>query len=132
MSDRNVSGKSRPAIEWVFGSMSALLVAALILFLGYQALFADARPPDLAVTVERIDKLNGGSAVTVAIENRGGEAASAVIVTASAPDASNGISRMQIEFDYVAAHAVRRGVFLFSGNVAAQDLLVEVDGYVEP
>lgn len=132
MSGGSVSGKSRPAIEWVFGSASAVLVAALILFLGHQALFADARPPDLLVTVERIDRLRDGSAVTIAVANRGDETAAAVTVSASASAAAGGVSRKRIEFDYVAAHALRRGVFLFPQAVAAPDLLVEVDSYVEP
>lgn len=132
MGDRSVSRKGRPAVEWVFGSASAIVVAALILFLGRQALFEEPTPPDLAATVERIDRLPGGSAVVVAIENRGDAAASAVAVTAAAPDAAGGVSRRRIEFDYVAAHAVRRGVFLFPATVAAQDLRVEVDSHVEP
>lgn len=132
MSDRGASGKGRPAVEWAFGAASAIVVAALILFLGRQALFENPRPPDLAATVERIDRLHGGSAVIVAVENRGDAAASAVAVTAAAPDASGSVSRRRIELDYVAAHAVRRGVFLFSGTVAARDLLVEVDSHVEP
>lgn len=122
----------RPVVEWAFGAVSAVLVAGLIVHLGYQALFGDARPAALLVAVERIDRLEGASAVMVAIANRGDEAAAAVTVHASAPDASGGVARKQIEFDYVAAHAVRRGVFLFPGDVAADDLRVEVGGYVEP
>lgn len=119
-------------MEWAFGAASAAVVAGLVLFLGYEALVGDARSARLAVAVERIDGDRNGSSVTVAVVNRGDEAAAAVTVYASAPAASGGVSRKRIEFDYVPAHAVRRGVFMFSGAVAAEDLLVEVGGYVEP
>lgn len=124
------AGNGRPLIEWVFGGVSAAVVAALILFLGYQALFGDARPADLMVTIERIDRLESGAEVVVALENRGDRAASAVAVYAS--ERGDGASRQRIEFDYVAAHGVRRGAFIFPEPVEAADLLVEVGGYTEP
>jgi len=122
----------RPAVEWVFGIVSAAVVAGLLLMLAYQALFGAARPPELSISIERIDRLDRGVLVAIAVANGGDMAASAVRAHASAPDASGAVVRKRIEFDYVAAHAVRRGAFVFSGPVAAEDVSVEIDGFTEP
>lgn len=124
--------EGRPAIEWVVGAVSAILVGCLILYLGYQALFGQTRPPDLVTTVERIDKLNNGTVIMVAVANRGDEAAAAVTVFASASDASGRALRKQIEFDYIAAHAVRRGAFVFPGPISSDAVDVDIGGYTEP
>jgi len=126
------SDEGRPAIEWVVGAVSAILVACLILYLGYQALFGETRPPDLLPTVERIDQFNNGTVVMLAVANRGDEAAAAVTVFASASDASGRALRKQIEFDYIAAHAVRRGAFVFPGPISSDALDLEIGGYTEP
>jgi len=124
--------EARPLVEWIFGGVSAVIVAGLVLFLGYQALFGEARPAELHVAIERIDRLQNGTAIIVAVANTGDKAASAVIVHASAPDASGGMSQRQIEFDYVGANAVRRGAFVFTDPVAPDALGLEIGGYTEP
>lgn len=126
------SDKSRPAVEWIFGSVSAIVIAGLVLFLGYQALFGDTRPPELLVSVDRIDRLDSGTAVIVSVANRGDEAAAAVTVYASASDASGRALRKQIEFDYIAAHAMRRGAFLFPGPISSDAFELEIGGYTDP
>lgn len=126
------SDRRTPVIEWVFGAVSATLVAGLVFFLGYQALFGDARPPHLEVSIERIERIDNGVVVIIAIANRGDEAASAVTVYASAPDISGSALQKQVEFDFVAAHSKRRGAFMFSESVTTDDLHIEVGGYTEP
>lgn len=126
------SEKARPAVEWIFGSVSAAVVVGLVLFLGYQALFGDNRPPELSVSFEGVDQFDNGTVVMVAVANRGDEAASAVTVYASAPDASGRASQKQIEFDHIAAHAVRRGAFVFPGSISSDALQFEIGGYTEP
>lgn len=126
------SDRSRPAVEWIFGSVSAAIVVGLVLFLGYQALFGDTRPPELLVSIDRIDRFDNGTSVIVSVANRGDEAAAAVTVSASASDASGRASQKQIEFDHIAAHAVRRGAFVFPGPVSSDALQLEIGGYTEP
>lgn len=121
-----------PLIEWVVGALSAVLVAGLVLYLGYEALFADDRPAQLEVAIERIDVVDNGAVVTIAVANRGDKAASAVTVNASAPDDEGNAFQKQVEFDFIAANAVERGAFLFPHSVAADDLNIEIGGYSEP
>ena len=130
--EQNRSDRSRPVIEWIFGSVSGAVVVGLVLFLGYQALFGDTRPPDLFVSIEGVQELDNGTVVTFAVANRGDKAVSAVTISAAAADASEGASEKQIEFDYIAAHSVRRGDFVFPGPVAGESLRIGCGGESEP
>ena len=118
----------RPALEWVVGAVSAVLVSCLVLYLGYQAAFGDDRPAELLVSVEQVRHGDGTTTVKVAVSNRGDEAAAAVAVLATGADASP----RRIELDYVASHATRRAAFVFPGTVAVEDVTVEIGGYAEP
>lgn len=126
------SDRSRPIVEWIFGSVSAAVVGGLVLFLGYQALFGDTRPPDLFVSIEDVQEFDNGTVVTVAVANRGDEAVSAVVIYAAAPGIPELASQKQIGFDYIAAHAIRRGAFVFRGPVVRDALQLEIGGYAEP
>lgn len=127
---KSKEAEGRPAVEWIVGIASAVLVAALILFLGYEALLTDTRPPELSAVVEGIEQSEKGTVVSVAVTNRGDEAASAVTVLALPREESADIPPKEIEFDYIAGGAVRHGAFVFSRRVASVD--VEVGGFTEP
>jgi len=123
----------RPLIEWIFGAVSAGLVVALVGFLAWEAVFAGSRPPELVLELTSVEPAGNGTTVKIAIANRGDEAASAVIVQASAQDASGGEPlQKQIEFDYVPGHGTRYGAFIMPGKVAAEGIRIEIGGYAEP
>lgn len=128
-SDRN----RRPALEWIVGFASALVVSAFVAFLAYEALFGDTRPPDLVATIDRLERLESGTLVVIALANRGGHAAADITVEATVNVNGTGSARKEIRFDYVASHAVRRGAFVLEEPaVAAQDVRLGVHGYVQP
>lgn len=123
----------RPALEWIVGGLSSIVVCGIVLFLGYQALLGDARPPDLSVTIDRVEQVEDGSLIVVAISNRGDQAASDVGVEAifggSGPDQVT----KEIRFDFVASRSVRRGAFVVKAPaVDARDVRLVIHGYVEP
>lgn len=127
------NGHGRPAFEWIVGSIAAVVVCALLSFLGYEALFGDARPPDLVTSIERLEEVEGGTLVVVAVANRGDQAAAEVGVEATVQGSGPEAIRKEIRFDYVASHAVRRGAFVVEGTeVGATDVELRVHGYVEP
>ena len=127
------SAPARPAVEWVVGIFSALLLVALIAFLLDRALSADGRPPRLSVAIEGIERTQGGTVVWIVLANDGDGTAAAVRVQAARKDARGDDARREIEFDYVASQAVRRGAFLFAdAQISASDLDVEVVSFVEP
>lgn len=134
MNGKRQGGKieGRPVTEWLFGLASAVLVLALLVFLAYQALFAESAPPSFEVSVEKVERRGEATWVTVAVANRGDKAASAVTVTATPLDALAGGSSQQIEFDYIAANGIRRGAFMFAEPATADQLDIAVTAYTEP
>lgn len=127
--DRN----GRPTLEWIVGVVSAIVVVGILAFLSYEALFGDARPPDLVATIDRAETVEGGTLVVVTLSNRGDQAAAEIAVEASVEGDGPKRPPKEIRFDYVASHAVRRGAFVIEGPaVTAGDVRLRVHGYVEP
>lgn len=125
--------KGRPAIEWVFGAASAIVVIGIVAFLAYQAAFERRRSPELAATIEKLEQVGNGTLVVIAVSNRGEEAAANVGVAAVVTRGGEQAAAKEIVFDYVAAHAVRRGAFVVEGqDVGEEDLRLTIHGYVEP
>lgn len=131
MTDENNDDEAerRPMIEWIVGAISAVLVICLVVYLVNHAIFAADSPPELRVTIESVLPGDDMTTVAVAVANGGDQAAAAVKVIAVGLDAE--IVR-EIEFDFVAAHSVRRGALTFPGRVDDGQLRIEVGGYVEP
>lgn len=122
----------RPALEWIVGVVSAVVVCAIIIFLAYEAMFGDTRPPTLTATVDGLEEVEGGTLVFVALANRGDQAAAGVIVEATIGTGDE-LIRKELTFDYVPSHAVERGaVMVGQGEVTASDVQLAVHGYVEP
>ncbi|MDN2583828.1 hypothetical protein [Aquibium sp. ELW1220] len=133
MTDHRDHTFRRPNIEWVFGMLSALLVAGLAGFLAYQAAFGEDRPPDLAATIERLERSGNGTLVMVVVANHGDAAAADVGLEAVVTAGGTIAMRKEIRFDYVAARAIRRGAFVVEGqDVEAGDVALRVHGYAEP
>lgn len=123
----------RPAVEWIVGALSCVAVAALVVFLLDRAMFHDARPPDLSVAIEAIERGADGAMVSIAVRNDGDEAAAGVRVRAGRVAGGDGEADGEIELDYVAGHAVRRGTFVFADAAIAEDgLRIRIVGFIEP
>jgi uncharacterized protein (TIGR02588 family) len=123
----------RPSIEWVFGAISAVIVAGVIAFLIFEATFGDDQGPALAAQISKVEQVGLDTLVHVAIVNRGDKVASAVNVLAVASGADEKLQAKTIQFDYVAAKGSRRGVFIFNGTkLTRNEIKVEVSGFVEP
>lgn len=125
--------KTRPLIEWIFGGISAAIVAMVILYLGYEAVFGDSEPPDFAVTIDRLEEVESGTLVMVTVANKGDRSAAEITVQAGiAPDGVEP-STKEIRFDFIAAHSMRKGAFIVEdGPVDEESLTFTVQGYVEP
>lgn len=127
--DRN----GRPALEWIVGIISAIVVVAILAFLSYEALFGDARPPDLVATIDEVQSVDGATLVFVTLANRGDQAAAEIAVEATVDGEGSELTRREIRFDYIAARAERRGAFVLEGRaVGLDDLRIQIHGFVEP
>lgn len=124
---------ARPALEWVLGAFSAIVVLGILAFLTFEALFGDAQPPELVAAIDRMETVEGGTLVVVILSNRGDQAAAEIAVEATVEGDGPEWAPKEIRFDYVASHAVRRGAFVMEKPaVAAKDVRLRVQGYVEP
>jgi uncharacterized protein (TIGR02588 family) len=123
----------RPRLEWIIGGLSAAIVAGIIVYLGYEALFGDTRPPDLAATIISVEPVPDGTLVVVDVTNRGDQAAAEVTVKATLDGPDAGSLEKQIRFDYVPSHARRSGAFIIEGQAGKTgDVNIRIDSYVEP
>ena len=120
----------RPPVEWIVGALSCVVVVALAGFLLYRALSEDTPTPRLSVAVEAVEQGAGGALVRIVLSNGGDATAAGVRVRATRRDDG---AAGEIEFDYVAGRAVRRGAFVVAGGaLAPEDVVLEIVGFVEP
>lgn len=124
-----MAGQNR-MIEWLVGGISGVLVALLIAYLAYQALFSDDRPPRFVIELSDTARREDGLHVNFSVTNRGNETAAGVIVTATAPDLEQ--QPEPVTFDYLPGGSVRHGSFVFPDRVNEADISFRVVSYHEP
>lgn len=124
MSDADENTGKRPLAEWIFGLLSGCGIVVLILFLSWQALFSSSHAPDLVVSVIGVERKGDANIATFEVANHGDRAASAVTVLAK--------GQQVVEFDYVAAHSIRRGAVGLPGGWSAGDPSIGIGGFAEP
>lgn len=94
-------------IEWLTGIVSALLVAGLLGFVGWQAFTREATPPDLSVTVLAAEKTTAGHRIAFDIYNTATTTAAAVTVIGRLAEGDRLLEENHVVFDYVAANRKR-------------------------
>lgn len=119
-------------IEWLTGIVSALLVAALLGWIGWEAVMRDATPPDLSIAVLVTEKTPGGYLVAFDIQNTGTTTAAAVTVVGRLSDGGRVIEENDVTFDYVAAESKSTGAILFENDPAGRRLDIRPAGYTDP
>jgi uncharacterized protein (TIGR02588 family) len=116
--------------EWIAVGISAAIVIGAVATLLLHAP-RDRTPPDLVVTVDRVDPVTAGFLVRFTVENKGGTTAAHVVVrgesrgTAASEDP-------EAVFDYVPDGSRRRGGLLFIHDPRQTQLTVRAVGYREP
>jgi uncharacterized protein (TIGR02588 family) len=114
-------------IEWIAGAFSGLIVAGMIGFFAYEAIFAADSLPDLRVTLDP-SGAEDGAALRYRIANNGDRAASRVTLSVSFPDGA----RRQVLVDHVPAHSEVTGGLYLPERTRSEDFELSVDGYVDP
>ena len=122
------SKENAERIEWIAGSVSALVVLGMIGFFVYEAISGADGLPRLEVTVDPVDQIAGGTHLRYLIRNEGGRAASAVTLSVTLPDGG----RRSVIVDYVPAHSQVSGGLNVPESARPGDLELTVDGYVDP
>ncbi|MFC3073700.1 TIGR02588 family protein [Shinella pollutisoli] len=129
-SSRSGSVESAEAhwVEWLAGGVSALLVAALLGWLAWDALQYRQDPPAFTVDVVSVTPESGGWRVAFEVRNTASTAAAGVEVRGTL----SGGESADVTFDYVAARSGEKGALFFRGDPRAGGLALAVAGYADP
>ncbi|MCL6708575.1 TIGR02588 family protein [Pseudomonas sp. R2.Fl] len=119
-------------IEWITGIVSALLVAGLLGWIGYEALTNDRRPPELTIRAEGVEKIATGFRVAFEVENHAETTAAAVVVRGDLVDGGETVESVEVTFDYVPAQSRSAGAMIFSRDPQGLDMRIQPAGYTEP
>lgn len=119
-------------VEWLTGLFSALLIAGLLGWVGWEALTRQATPPDLSVTILTTEKTSGGYRVAFDIYNTATTTAAAVTVVGRLREGDRVVEENPVIFDYVAAESKSTGAVLFANDPAGRTLEIRPAGYTNP
>lgn len=119
-------------IEWLLGALSAVVVAAMIGFLLYQALAVGRPAPEFETTVRNIELRGGAYHVVFRALNRGQETVAGVTVVGRLVDGERRLESSTVTLDYLPAQSERQGALLFRNDPNEHRLELEIQGYREP
>jgi uncharacterized protein (TIGR02588 family) len=133
MSGKDKAGRAEiPALEWLLGSIGALLVAGAIGFLAWSGLVQGDSPPDIRVEVVRVLEQRNGWLVIVRAFNEGGSAAAEVTIGGEFDGPDGKVESAELRLDFLPSRSDRQGGLFFRGDPRARDLRVRALGYAEP
>lgn len=125
----HIGNSKAHAVEWVLGSLSALVVAGLAAFLVYEGVTRTGSDPVLTLHVERLLEEEGGHSVIVKVRNDGH--ATAADVQIAGIMAGDPLTR-SVTLDYAPAQSEREITLTFATPVRAEALDLQVLGFVDP
>jgi uncharacterized protein (TIGR02588 family) len=129
----NKAGRTEiPALEWLLGSIGALMVAGAIGFLAWSGSATGDSPPDIRVEVERILQQRNGWLVLVRAFNEGGSAAAEVTVGGELTTPDGMAEAAELRLDYLPSRSDRQGGLFFTRDPRGHDLKFRALGYAEP
>ncbi|WP_027488059.1 TIGR02588 family protein [Allorhizobium undicola] len=128
----NIENAAPHWLEWVVGAVSTLVVAALIGWIGYEAVTATSAPPDLTIHKLGTDRLEAGWRVNFEIRNHAPSSAAGVEVRGEVLDGSEPLEGAEVTFDYVPAHSRARGALIFTHDPKDKTLRLSAVGMTEP
>ncbi len=117
-------------LELIVTWISGVLLAAMLAFLVWDA-SRTSDPPSFETSIEALAQRGSYAYVTVAVRNRGDDAAKAVEVRV-VPETGETGSGAHFTLDWLPGRSTRRGIAVFPQSVALGRLHAEVVGYAEP
>ncbi|WP_411032620.1 TIGR02588 family protein [Shinella sp. BYT-45] len=119
-------------VEWLTGILSAILIAGMLGWVGWEAFTREATPPDLSVTVLATEKAGSGHRIAFDIYNSATTTAAAVTVIGRLMEGERVIEENHVVFDYVAAESKSTGAILFENDPAGRTVSLRPAGYTAP
>lgn len=131
--ERGAGRDERPSVwEWVTAAAGTLLVLGTVGLMLVEALRGESTPPDVVVSVDRVQAVTGGFRVEFRAENRGGETAAGVKVEGEVRGGGGETETSEMTLDFLPAKATRRGGLFFRDDPRGSRLTLRASGYSEP
>ncbi len=119
-------------LEWVVLVVATMLVFATIGFLIYDAITAKDTPPDITVSLGKVEQREGHFAIPLTAKNRGAQTAEDVRIEVVAGQ-GNQQEKAAIEFPYLPGKSTVNGWVTFTKDPGKADTLqIRVLGYGTP
>lgn len=125
--DRN----TKNPLEWVVFAISALLVAGVIGFLGWNIFSSDDKPAAFRIEIGSVTVLPESSVVQVKVTNIGSRTAAEVNLSILARYPA-GEKEAGLTIDFIPRGGTRDGYAVFEGMGKPEDVTARVLGYIEP
>ena len=119
-------------IEWLTGIVSAVLIAGLLGWVGWEAVTREATAPDLSVAILVTEQSAAGHRIAFDVYNSGTTTAAAVTVVGRLMEGERVIEENHVIFDYVAAESKSTGAILFRNDPAGRTVDIRPAGYTDP
>ncbi len=100
-------------IEWTTGTLSALVILAVLIWIGRDALMDRDTSPDLGVSVLQVEARSNGFQVLFEIQNRSSQTASQVTVRGEVFEEPELVEAAETVTDYVPGHSKAVGGLIF-------------------
>jgi uncharacterized protein (TIGR02588 family) len=125
--------QQRSVAEWITFSIASSIVAGIVGLVLYSWVKVGNKPPVLKIERSgNIRQAEGSFYVPFTLNNKGGETADAVRVTAELQLDGKVAETGEQQFDFLAGGEAEEGVFLFSRNPQNGKLILRVASYRKP
>ncbi|TWF47784.1 hypothetical protein [Neorhizobium alkalisoli] len=129
---RNIETSDPHWIEWIIGAISAVIVLAVIVWIGKDGIADHDASPDLEGIVLQTEERSDGFQVIFEIRNIARATASQVKVRGEIKDEALVLESVETVLDYVPGHSKAAGGLIFQQNPAGKQLTVRATAFDEP
>lgn len=132
MNDKsNDSCNTKNLLEWSVFSLSLLLVAGVVAFLGWSTITSEDRPAAFQVQTDSPIRVSGNTVVPIRITNAGSATAAEVMIAITARYPS-GEKECTLTVDFVPRGGTRYAHIVLEGLETPIFINTRVAGYIEP
>ncbi len=121
-----------PPWSWIVSVLGLLLVAGAIGYTLYKVATKEETPPDIVIQQERVVQGTESYLVEIRIFNKGGSAASGLVVEGSLVEEGNSLETSTITIEYAPAESSRKAGLVFTRDPRRYQLKIRALGYEEP
>jgi uncharacterized protein (TIGR02588 family) len=134
----NTSAKNRkahdatPLLEWILGTIGALLFVAGVAYLTIEGLRGEDRPAEITFTVDEVLRAGDGFLVRYSAHNQGTQTLAEVHLKAEIVAGTTVMDEAQSTLDFLPGQSSRSGGFYLQEDPNRYRLELRVEGYQEP